>query len=171
MNRVSSAVCLAVIVTCLGACNNSSTNSTAPSPATTDSGSTSSPLKPRTDQEAIEQAIQQHLRDNKGINLSAMDVTISNIRINSDQAQADTEFRLKQGGTSMSITYFLERHADGWLVVRNQPSNAGQFAHPPMDKVHSGAASTGTPGFPDVTDFMNRKAAEKPAANGPARQQ
>ena len=77
----------------------------------------------------------------------------------------------------MLITYYLERHGNGWLVVRNQPRGDSQFAHPPMDQVHSGAANaaagaaTGAapgaaPGtssnqLPDVSTFFKSHAAPK----------
>jgi hypothetical protein len=63
----------------------------------------------------------------------------------------------------MLITYFLERHVSGWLVIRNQPSNAGQFAHPPMDKIHSGAsAATPNQELPDFSDFLRNHPAPNP---------
>lgn len=106
------------------------------------------------DTEAIRKAIEAHVRDNKGINLAAMDMTVRNVQIHGDQAQADTEFRLKQGSASMQMTYSLERHADGWIVVHNQPSG-GQFQHPPMDQSHSGAApGSAGPAMPDVGNFL-----------------
>jgi hypothetical protein len=148
------------LVALVGGCNKSSVrSSTAPSPAI-DSGSTLSSATPlQGDRDAITEAIRSHLTGNKGINMSAMEMNVGNVTVNGDQAQADTEFRLKQGGTSMLITYFLERHGGGWLVVRNQPSSAGQFAHPPMDKVHSGGAA---PPLPDVSAFLKSHPSQKP---------
>jgi hypothetical protein len=172
MNRKKLSVGLVVVLGCVaGACNRSSTSSTAPAFSSGDSSSVATRQTPRTDQEAVEEAIQRHLEENKGINMSAMEMRVSKVQINGDQAQADAEFRLKQGGTSMSMTYFLERHADGWLVIRNQPNSSGQFAHPPMDKIHSGAGSAASPAFPNVSDFLNRKSAEKSTATGAAHPQ
>jgi hypothetical protein len=88
------------------------------------------------DEAAIATAIERHLKENSGINMSAMDMAIDSISIQGDQAQANVTFRLKQGGTTMQMSYFLARHARDWLVLRNQPGE-GQFAHPPMDKTHS----------------------------------
>jgi len=106
------------------------------------------------DSDAIRKAIEAHLQDNKGINMSVMDMTLSNVQVHGDQAQADTEFRVKQGGASMHMTYSLERHAGGWLVVRNQPA-AGQFQHPPMDKTHSSTApNSASPSLPDVGGYL-----------------
>lgn len=118
---------------------------------------------PQSDRAAITAAIQAHLLDNKGINMAVMEMNLGKVRINGDQAQADAEFRLKQGGTSMLITYFLERHGNGWLVIRNEPSNAGQFAHPPMDKIHSGApAATPNQDLPDFSQFLRKLPTPRP---------
>jgi hypothetical protein len=114
----------------------------APSPAST------------SDSDAIRKAIEAHLQDNKGINMSVMDMALSNVQVHGDQAQADAEFRVKQGGASMHMTYSLERHAGGWLVVRNQPAG-GQFQHPPTDKTHSGTApNSASPSMPDVGGYL-----------------
>jgi hypothetical protein len=122
----------------------------APSPAAPSPGATS-------DENAIRKAVEDHVRNNPGINISAMDMSVDGIKINGDQAQANATFRLKQGGTSMTMTYSLSRHADDWLVVKNQPGE-GQFVHPPMDKNHSGAApNSATPDFPDIHEFMKKQ--------------
>jgi hypothetical protein len=110
------------------------------------------------DADAIRSAIEDHLRNDHGINMSVMDMTVDSVSVNGDQAQANAAFHLKQGGTAMTMTYFLERHANGWLVTRNQPAG-GQFVHPPMDKIHSPMSGGATPpasasGMPDVTDFL-----------------
>ena len=117
------------------------------------------------DQDAITAAIDKHLRANSGINMSVMDMTVSNVQIAGDQAQANAEFHLKQGGTSMFITYKLERHAGDWIVLSNQPSG-GQFTHPPMDKTHSGAATNpAAQNLPDVSGFL--KDHTPPASTSP----
>ncbi len=108
------------------------------------------------EQSAITEAIREHLSENKSINMAAMEMNVTDVNITGDQAQANAEFRVKQGGASMLITYFLERHAGGWIVVRSQPGG-GQFSHPPMDKTHSNMAS-GAPAqgaVPNVDDFLN----------------
>jgi len=136
----------------------------AASPGTPPAANTAATAPSASDRDAIAQAIQQHLSNNKGINMAAMDMTLTDVSIQGDQAQASAEFRLKQGGTSMLMNYSLERHAGGWIVMRNQPGG-GQFAHPPMDQTHSGAA----PGpaqmpMPDVNHFF--KKTSPPEANG-----
>jgi hypothetical protein len=91
--------------------------------------------KPSSDREAIRGSIEQHLRDNRSLNMAAMDMDVKQVIINGDQAQAQVEFRLKQGGASMQVVYNLERRDGVWSVMQGQPSG-GQIAHPPMDKAH-----------------------------------
>ncbi len=115
------------------------------------------------DTELVKQAVQDHLQNNKGINMSAMDMTVDSVTVDGDRAQANATFKVKGGGATMAMVYSLERHGNGWLVLKSQPSN-GQFVHPPMDKTHSGAATPGPPatsGTPDVTDFLKNQSAPK----------
>jgi hypothetical protein len=114
------------------------------------------------DSQLIRQAVEEHVRNNQSINLAAMDMSVDAVNVDGDRAQASVTFRLKQGDTSMAMTYSLERHGDAWLVVHSQPSN-GQFVHPPMDQTHS-TAPTSSPapsGTPDVTDFLKNHPAPK----------
>jgi hypothetical protein len=155
MKRLPAVFCISfVVIPLVGACNKPSTAASAA--LDTANGSAGSavvpPSAPQNDRDAIIEAIKKHLSDNKGINMAAMDMNVGNVAINGDQAQADTDFRLKQGGTSMLIKYFLQRHPGGWIVLRNETSSAGQFAHPPMDKNHSGPAAT--PTIPDLKDLI-----------------
>lgn len=114
------------------------------------------------DSDMVKQAVQDHLRENKGINMSAMDMTVDSVTIDGSHAQANATFRVKGGGATMAMVYSLERHANGWLVLKSQPSN-GEFVHPPMDKIHSGVATTAPPtsGTPDVTEFLKGQPAPK----------
>jgi len=116
-----------------------------------------------TDTALVTQAVQDHLRDNKGINMSAMDMTVDSVTIDGDRAQANATFKVKGGGANMAMVYSLERHGNGWLVLKSQPSN-GEFVHPPMDKTHSGAATPNAPSgssAPSVTDFLKNQPSTK----------
>jgi len=126
------------------------------------------------DEAAIAAAIERHLKENSGINMSAMDMAIDSISIQGDQAQANVTFRLKQGETTMQMSYFLSRHAKDWLVMSNQPAG-GKFAHPPMDKTHSGMAENSQPaGSPNLRRFYKNGStaapADAPAPNSPSPQ-
>jgi hypothetical protein len=95
--------------------------------------------------------------------MSAMDMTLDSMMVDGEHAQANATFRVKGGGAAMAMVYSLERHGDGWLAGKSQPSN-GEFVHPPMDKVHSGQTATTAPltsGTPDVTDFLKNQSPPK----------
>ena len=169
MKRSSAVSYIGLILVFISAgCNKSATSpSAAPGANTTSSAPSAAGAPAASDRDAIAEAIRQHLSTNKSINMAVMDMNLTDVSINGDQAQANAEFRLKQGGTPMLMTYFLERHAGGWIVVRNQPGG-GQFAHPPMDQTHSGTA----PGpaqmpMPDVNSYFNKTAPPEPS-RGPA---
>lgn len=108
------------------------------------------------DADAIRAAIEEHVRNDRSVNMDMMEMSVDSVSVNGDQAQAEAAFHLKQGGTGMAMTYFLERQSSGWVVTRSQPSD-GQFAHPPTDGIHSGMpANPGEPATPDVTDFFKK---------------
>lgn len=140
-----------LLIGLLGGCGNKSNQSVVSAPQP--SQPQQSPQTSQDDNTAIAAAIEQHVRDNKGIDMSAMDLTVGKATINGDQAQAEASFHVKQGGASMDMTYFLERQASGWIVVRSQPSG-GQFSHPPMDAAHSPAkGAPPSASLPDLTGF------------------
>ncbi|MGA8222485.1 MAG: hypothetical protein WB780_12590 [Candidatus Acidiferrales bacterium] len=153
------------------ACSKPSTNSTA-NQATASTGiSTAAPpadAPARTDQDAIAEAIRKHLASNSTINMAVMDMDVSKVSISGDQAQATADFRLKQGGTTMQVNYLLDRHAGTWIVLRSQPAG-GQFAHPPMDKMHSGTAIDAShPAIPNIHEFFKNVPPPGEAGNPPA---
>jgi hypothetical protein len=154
----SSPVTLSLCLSMLFAtgCTRSKSDAQFPSGATMVASATA----PANDHDAVVAAIQKHLTSDSGINMSVMNMSVGNVTINGDQAQADTTFRLKQGGTSMDITYKLERHAGEWIVLSDSP-NGGQFTHPPMDKNHSGSAAVPNSAqqLPDATAFLKNHAA------------
>ncbi len=120
------------------------------------------------DQDAIRASIEKHLTGLASINASAMDRDYKQITVNGNQAQADVEFKLKQGGATMEMTYLLERHAGDWVVLKSQPTG-GQFEHPPMDKTHSAAPADDVhKGMPDIHEIIKATQAPgtkpKPAA-------
>lgn len=122
------------------------------------SATSSAPQAAGGDADAIRAAIEDHVRNDRSVNMAAMDMSVDSVSINGNQAQANAAFRLKQGGPGMAMTYFLERQASGWVVMRSQPSD-GQSAHPPTDNIHPGmGASPAPPAMPDVNDFLKNHA-------------
>ena len=80
-----------------GCKDNSQTTATTPAQTAAIPSPTLSQVS-TSDEEAIRQAVEDHVRNNKGINMAAMDMSVDSITVNGDQAQANATFRLKQGG-------------------------------------------------------------------------
>ena len=97
-------------------------------------------------------------------------MSFQQIRVEGDKAEADVQFLLKQGGVTMQMAYFLERHAGDWVVVKSQPMD-GQFAHPPMDQAHSNMTTSQQihPALPKIDDFF--KGAPPPTPNADSSRQ
>jgi hypothetical protein len=107
---------------------------------------TSGCRKAASDDASIRAGILEHLKQNGSINLAAMDTNFQQISVDGDHAQAQVEFRTKQEGATMQMTYALERRGGQWTVLTSRPAG-GQIAHPPMDGQHGGAAGPEMPHF------------------------
>jgi hypothetical protein len=107
--------------------------------------------------DAVREGIQQHLNSLTTLNLSAMNINISNISINQNTAQAQAEFTPKTGGppgAGMRVSYSLEKHDDKWVVVKTNPLG-GAINHPDPSANPHGQAPPGTvhgnlPNFRDM---------------------
>ena len=81
---------------------------------------------------SIRDGIRQHLTSLKTLNLSAMDMNVTNVSVNGDTAQAFVEYVPKTGapaGAAMRVSYSLEKRADQWVVVKTN-SLGGAIDHP-----------------------------------------
>src|SRR5713101_5221423 len=103
--------------------------------------------KQATDQDAIRASIDKHLNGVAGLNLSVMDRQVKQISVNGDHANAQVEFRLKQGNGAMQVEYTLERKGGDWAVVGTQPF-AGQNPHSGMDMPPPGSPGAGSGSMP-----------------------
>lgn len=174
MTRDFAILFASLILICAGGCSkNNSSMASAADVAGTPIGSSrpaaDTVAGPKSDEESIRAAIQQHLANNSTLNMGAMDMNVVQTSVNGDQAQADVEFRLKQGGTTMQMTYSLIRHAGGWLVTKSQPGG-GQFAHPPTDQNRGATApNSQSAAIPDVHDFFKNAPVTKPDPTAAAR--
>jgi hypothetical protein len=107
--------------------------------------------KPPSDADAVRAGINEHLAGLKTINLSAMDMSVLNISVQGNQAQAQVEFRPKTGapaGAGMQVSYSLAKQNGVWVVQTTQPMG-GSIQHPgPGDNPHMtpGMTTPGTPG-------------------------
>lgn len=105
------------------------------------------------DQEAIRASIDKHLSGRADLNMAAMEHEVKEISIDRDQATAQVEFRLKQGGATMHVDYVLQRRNGEWTVLKSQPAG-GQNSHPATDQaspnVPHGSTQTTLPPFSDI---------------------
>jgi hypothetical protein len=113
--------------------------------------------KQESDADAVRTGINQHLASLKTINLGAMDMNITNVSVQGNQAQAQVEFKPKTGGpqgASMQVAYSLEKQNGQWVVQTTQPSG-GSIQHPapgsnpPMPPT-SPSSSGSMPNFRDL---------------------
>jgi hypothetical protein len=108
----------------------------------------------QTESDAIHDAITEHLRSLKTLNLSAMDMGVTNVSIQGNQATADVSFKPKTGapaGASMQIAYKLEKRDGTWSVL-GTGGMGGMIDHPPAGaNPHNTPGLAGAPGgIPDI---------------------
>src|SRR5579859_1845941 len=92
----------------------------------------SSCKKQESDADAIRSGINQHLAGLKSLNIGAMDMNITNVSVQGDQAQAQVEFKPKSGGppgAGMQVSYALQKQNGQWIVQTTQPAG-GSIQHP-----------------------------------------
>jgi hypothetical protein len=131
------------------------------------------------DKEAIRAGIIKYLGSLNTLNLSAMDINVTQASVNGNQAQAQVEIRLKNSppdGASMKLSYNLEKRGEEWAVVKSQPAG-GTMQHPAPGEMPAGGMPPGHPnvngsagqapaGQPDFNGIL--KSAQPPAAQAPA---
>jgi hypothetical protein len=84
------------------------------------------------DKEAIRAGVMEHLSAMNTLNLNAMNIDVTQVTVNGNQAQAQVDFRPKTGapaGVGMKISYNLEKRDGKWVVLQSLPV-AGEMAHP-----------------------------------------
>ena len=82
---------------------------------------------------SIRTAIQAHLAHQGTLNLQAFDTDVKQVTMQGDHAQAQVEFRVKNGPGSMQLTYALEKRDGAWSVVESDPVGSN-FSHPALDQ-------------------------------------
>jgi hypothetical protein len=88
---------------------------------------------------AIRRAIEAHLAHNTNLNLKSFDTEIKQVTFDGDNAQAQVEFRVKNGSGTMQLTYALTKRDGAWSVVESTPRGSN-FSHPGLDKTQAPAA-------------------------------
>jgi hypothetical protein len=113
-------------------------------PAAVDGSSASQAETPETQ---IRTAIFAHLASKGTLNLQAFDTDVKQVTIQGDHAQAQVDFRVKNGPGTMQLTYQLEKRDGVWAVVDSNP-DGGDFSHPPLE----GGSQAPQTGVPDASD-------------------
>src|SRR5713101_8875337 len=100
--------------------------------------------KQESDADAIRSGINQHLASLKTINLAAMDMDITSVSIQGNQAQAQVEFKPKTRapqGAGMQVAYSLQKQNGQWIVQTTTPAG-GSIQHPaPGENPHMNPTS------------------------------
>jgi hypothetical protein len=121
--------------------------------------------KSANDQDAIRASIEKHLASRADLNLSAMDREVKQITVTGDQATAQVEFRLKQGGGDMQVNYALAKRAGEWTVLVSEPATGGQLSHPRMDQPPPTTPQTNAPGTIPSFDNLLKNGPSNGGAN------
>lgn len=111
------------------------------------------------DQDAIRASIEQHLNGRADLNMNAMVHEFKQISVNGNQATAQVEFCLKQGGGSMLINYSLQRQGGKWTVLNSVP-----IGHPGVGQMPPGISQGGDQDT--VPTFNNLLNGQKPSGKG-----
>lgn len=105
--------------------------------------------------EAVKQAVVNHLSQNKGLQIASMDVEVTAVTFKDNLAEATVSFKPKGGAaaTGMQMRYTLEKKGDAWVVQKKADSGAGHGATMPGGmgaSAPSGEMPTGAlpPGHP-----------------------
>ena len=110
------------------------------------------------DTDAIRSGIHDHLVSLKTLNLDAMDMNVTSVSIQGNQAQAQVEFHPKTGapqGAGMQVAYSLQKQNGLWVVQTSQPLG-GTIQHPAPGEnqnphMNPGASPAGSvPNFRDL---------------------
>ena len=113
--------------------------------------------KQESDADAIRSGINQHLAALKTLNLGAMDMNITNVSVQGDQAQAQVEFKPKSGGppgAGMQVSYALQKQNGQWVVQTTQPAG-GSIQHPaPGENPHMNGAAPSSGSMPNFRDLV-----------------
>jgi hypothetical protein len=118
--------------------------------------------KTRQDDQAIRAAVQKHLSERGDLNMAGMDVDVKQVKVDGNRAEAQVEFRVKQGGASMQMAYTLERQGEAWVVRSATPAGGG-MAHPPTGAGTPPSGAGDLPaGHPPTTGQAPAPPAKKP---------
>jgi hypothetical protein len=78
----------------------------------------------------IRAAILSHLQTVSSLNVQSFDTDVTQVRVQGDHAQAQVDFRVKNGQGVMQFAYQLEKHGGNWTVTQSTPLGAHQQQGP-----------------------------------------
>ena len=74
--------------------------------------------------DAVRQGVLDYLSQKAGMNVAAMEITLTSVKINGNQADATVSFAAKGATTAqMTMQYHLEQKDNKWAVVGRQDSS------------------------------------------------
>ena len=120
------------------------------------------------DKEAIRAGVIKHLSSLNMLNLSNMDINVTQATVNGNQAQAQVEIRSKGGDPNappMQIGYSLERHGEEWVVLKSTGMGGGMQHPGPGEAPPGNMPGTMPPGHPNVTTGTGQKPSDHPDFN------
>jgi len=127
--------------------------------------------KQQSDADAIRSGINQHLASLQTLNLGAMDMNITNVSIQGNQANAQVEFKPKGGapdGAGMQVAYSLEKQNGLWVVQNSQPLG-GSIQHPaPGENPPKNSTSPSSGSMPNFRELVPEGGSSLPAGHPPA---
>lgn len=85
------------------------------------------PASEETRKQELKAALEKYLAARGTINVAAMDIEILQATFADNTAEAQVEFRTKQGQGAMQMTYAFERQNGDWVV---KSSSGGGTGHP-----------------------------------------
>ena len=129
-----------------------------------------SACKSKTDEnEAIRAGVMKHLVALNMLNMSNMEVKVTQATINGNQAQAQVEIRSKGGDPNappMQIGYVLEKRGEEWVVLKSTGMGGGMQHPGPGEPLPAGSTpGTMPPGHPNVTGGSGQKPPDHPDFN------
>lgn len=120
------------------------------------------------DKEGIRAGVIKHLSSLNMLNLSNMDINVTQATVNGNQAQAQVEIRSKGGDPNappMQISYALEKHGEEWVVLKSTGMGGGMQHPGPGEAPPGSAPGTMPPGHPNVTTGTGQKGSDHPDFN------
>jgi hypothetical protein len=100
--------------------------------------------------DAVQQAIVNHLSKNKGISLGGMEIAVKTVNYRENEADAVVSFKPKGGDemSGMEMRYTLERKNNEW-AVKAKADSGGHGATAPMGGMPGGGGAM-PPGHPPM---------------------